>query len=224
MNGRVLVAADSPEKLRALLAALGAAAEGASSAAGLDEAWRIFKEDPPSVVILDWDLADKRAGAFCTKLRGHPTGRGTALLVFVEAGDPAQTEKGFAAKADACLPRPLEPRRLKLWVDAVSRRARRGEEAGGVLRAEGLVIDPRRRTVACGDFLAGDLTKKEFDLLCALVRRRPGVLSKEFIMGTVWRTVMRDNTVEVHVKNLRAKLGPAAGRIVTVPKAGYRFE
>ncbi|MBI2362187.1 MAG: winged helix-turn-helix domain-containing protein [Elusimicrobia bacterium] len=224
MSARVLVAADGAGKLEALRGAVSADAREVLAAASLDEAWRLFKDDPPAVVILDWDLADKKAAAFCAKLRGHKTGAAAALLVFVEPGDAAQTERGFAAKADAVLPRPLDPRRLRLWVEAVDRRAKRGEEAGGVLRAEGLVIDPRRRTVACGDFLADDLTQKEFDLLCALVRRRPGVLSKEYIMGTVWRTVMRDNTVEVHVKNLRAKLGPAAARVVTVPKAGYRFE
>lgn len=225
MSARVLISADGAAKAAALRAAL--AEEGGAelaAAKNLEEAWRLFKDEPAAAVVLDWDLGDGRVAAFCAKVREHPTGRGAALLLFVEPNEPAELQKGFAAKADACLPRPLEPRRLRLWVGAVLRRARRGEEAGGVLRAEGLVIDPRRRTVACGDFVARDLTEKEFALLCALVRRRPSVLSKEYIMGTVWRTVMRDNTVEVHLKNLRAKLGPAAARIVTVPKAGYRFE
>ena len=106
---------------------------------------------------------------------------------------------------------------------ALLRRARSDEKEGGVLRAEDFVIDPRARTVKTAGQVVRDLTQKEFSLLYELVKRRPRALSKEYIMRSLWNSVLRDNTVEVHLWNLRKKLGPAGARILTVSKAGYRF-
>jgi len=220
----VLVVADRPEKVPEFQEAL--AAEGVSvlCAQGAAEGWKLVEKARPSLVVLDFDLSDDKSLSLCSRIRAHPAAGATPILVVVEKGRPGDKEKGFAAKADACLGRPFQAQELKLWVRALLRRARVNEKAGGVLRAEDFVVDPQSRTVTAGERLIRDLTKKEFDLLYELVRCRPRVLSKQFIMSSLWRSVMRDNTVEVHVRNLRGKLGDAASRIVTVPKAGYRFQ
>jgi two-component system, OmpR family, alkaline phosphatase synthesis response regulator PhoP len=220
----VLVIADRPEKTREFQDALAAEGIAVTGVKGAAEGWKLLEKAPPSLVILDFDVPDDKCLSLCARIRAHPAAGGTPILVVVDKTRPGEKEKAFAAKADACLGRPFQPQELKLWVRALLRRAQVSEKAGGVLRAEDFTVDPQSRTVTVGDRVIRDLTKKEFDLLYELVRCRPRVLSKQFIMGSLWRSVLRDNTVEVHVRNLRAKLGDAASRIVTVPKAGYRFQ
>jgi DNA-binding response OmpR family regulator len=72
------------------------------------------------------------------------------------------------------------------------------------------------------------LTPKEFDLLRALVEARGRVLSREFLLDRVWAYSRADEiesrTVDVHVRRLRAKLGPEGERIRTVKNVGYRLD
>ena len=73
-----------------------------------------------------------------------------------------------------------------------------------------------------------ELTAKEFGLLTALMRADGRVLSREQLLDTVWgytnAAEVESRTVDVHVRRLRAKLGPEARRIVTIKAVGYRFD
>jgi len=72
------------------------------------------------------------------------------------------------------------------------------------------------------------LTPKEFDLLRALLEARGRVLSREFLLDRVWGYArageIESRTVDVHVRRLRAKLGPEGERILTVKNVGYRLD
>ncbi|MBI3299408.1 MAG: response regulator transcription factor [Elusimicrobia bacterium] len=194
-----------------------------SVAAGWGEGWKQFEKLRPAMVVLDLGPKPKRGLEVCSKVRAHPTLSTASVVLLAVDGGIEEKERGFSAGADLYLTKPFDDKRLRLWVTALLRRARSDEKEGGVLRAEDFVIDPRAKTVKTGGQLIRDLTQKEFQLLYELVRRRPRTLSKEFIMRSLWNSILRDNTVEVHVWNLRKKLGPAGGRILTVAKAGYRF-
>jgi two-component system phosphate regulon response regulator PhoB len=73
-----------------------------------------------------------------------------------------------------------------------------------------------------------ELTAKEFGLLTALMKADGRVLSREQLLATVWghanAAEIESRTVDVHVRRLRAKLGPEAQRVVTVKAIGYRFD
>ena len=71
------------------------------------------------------------------------------------------------------------------------------------------------------------LTRKEFDLLAALVESRGRVLTRDQLLEKVWGHAFfgETRTVDVHVRRLRKKLGePAQGRIETVIGVGYRYQ
>ena len=72
------------------------------------------------------------------------------------------------------------------------------------------------------------LTRREFDLLRALVEAGGRVLSREHLLEHVWGYTaageIESRTVDVHVRRLRQKLGPAGGLIGTVAGVGYRLE
>lgn len=212
--------ADAGEPVRGVLAADG---HSLTRASGWVAGWKQFEAAPPGMVIIALGANPKRGLALCSKIRAHPALNAVPVVLLGEADDLAAKERAFAAGADLYLAQPFEEKRLRLWVKAVLRRARSDEREGGLLRADDFTIDPQGRTVTTDGRTLRDLTPKEFALLYELVRRRPRALSKEFIMRSLWNSVLRDNTVEVHVWNLRKKLGTAGRRIVTVPKAGYRF-
>lgn len=188
------------------------------------EGWRYFESLRPALVILDVNLPDGSGLELCRRIRTHPSLGATPVMVLTGKGHLDDKAKGFEAGADHYLVKPLQVEELRLWIGALLRRVQLEEKEGGILRAEDFVVDPQSHTVTAGEQVVRNLTRKEFELLYELVRRKPKVLSKEQILKSLWSTVLRDNTVEVHIRNLRLKLGPAAKRIVTVPGLGYRFE
>ena len=106
-------------------------------------------------------------------------------------------------------------------------RRARAPLSGAPLAVGGITLDgaTHRATVA-GRPLA--LTPKEFDLLRALLEARGRVLSREFLLDRVWGYArageIESRTVDVHVRRLRAKLGPEGERILTVKNVGYRLD
>ena len=90
----------------------------------------------------------------------------------------------------------------------------------GVLRVD---VDGRR---AFRDDDELDLTRTEFDLLTELMRTPARVWTREALLRSVWGTEWASDThlVEVHIGNLRRKLGEARRYIRTVRGVGYRME
>ncbi|MFH1725137.1 MAG: response regulator transcription factor [Elusimicrobiota bacterium] len=188
------------------------------------EGWRYLREFRPSLVILDVCLPDGSGLSLCQKIRADPELASTPVIMLTAMAMMRDMEKGFGAGADQYLLKLTQMDELPMWAAALLRRAGMDESKSGVLRSDDFVMDPQTFTVRTGGRVIGDLTRKEFDLLYELVRNRPKVFSKQFILSKLWHTVLRDNTVEVHIRNLRAKLGDARKRIVTVSKVGYKFE
>jgi DNA-binding response OmpR family regulator len=133
---------------------------------------------------------------------------------------------GLEVGADDYVAKPFSPKELVARVRAVLRRSR-PDPGPRVLSVGAVALDPARHTVTV-DGRAVELTPKEFDLLHALLAAAGRVLSREHLLNHVWGYARADEiesrTVDVHVRRLRAKLGPEGGRITTVKSVGYRFE
>ncbi|MDD5724845.1 MAG: winged helix-turn-helix domain-containing protein, partial [Candidatus Omnitrophica bacterium] len=73
-----------------------------------------------------------------------------------------------------------------------------------------------------------DLTAKEFELLKTLLQAKGRVLSRDYLLDTIWgydhAMEIQTRTVDVHIRTLRKKLKSSARMIVTVKNYGYRFE
>src|SRR5690606_26061738 len=128
--------------------------------------------------------------------------------------------------ADDYLVKPFSPRELVARVKAVLRRGQ-GPETPSVTRIGSLEVDEGNHRVAVGG-LPVELTVKEFDLLCALMKATGRVLNRDQILESVWgysnAVDIESRTVDVHIRRLREKLGSEQTRIVTVKGVGYRFE
>jgi DNA-binding response OmpR family regulator len=154
------------------------------------------------------------------------------ILITSAKRSDAERIAGLRLGADDYLAKPFNPRELTARVAAILRRTRSDAVDAGdaiISLASGrLVLDPssRRYTLAGGE--GGRLTPGEAALLLALARRPGAVLAREQLLEAVARRPddVYERVVDVHVANLRRKLGDDAGDpwlIETIPSAGYRL-
>ena len=220
----LLVVEDDAATRKGLEDALRGGGYSSVAAPSLAAARRLFADRPFDAVLLDLSLPDGSGIDFVESVRAHPTRRSTPVIVLT--GDSRLDTKlsGLSLGADQFLTKPIDGEELVYWIAALLRRARDDGEASGTLSVDGWVIDPDAHVLRLPDREIPDLTLKEFDLLYKLMAARPRVLSKRFILSKLWHTVLTDNTVEVHIRRIRAKLGEAAAaRVQTIPGKGYTF-
>lgn len=151
------------------------------------------------------------------------------VLLLTARNDEVDRIVGLTVGADDYLTKPFSPGELVARVHALlrRRRAESGAVDGSVLHAADLVVDARRRTVSQGGEPI-DLTVLEFDLLAALARDPGVVFSRQQLLDSIWGVDFfgDDHVLDVHVANLRRKLGDEAARpryVETVRGLGFRF-
>ena len=215
---RILVVDDEPpmvELVRGYLAREGWAVLTASD--GI-EALSVARTEHPDVVILDLMLPGLDGVEVCRQIR---TFSGAYVLMLTAKSEEVDKLIGLAVGADDYLTKPFSPRELVARVKAILRRARSASAA-----APGLEVDLARR-IARVDGETMDLTRTEFDILAVLAREPGVVVDRPTLLSSVWGTgYSDDHLVDVHVANLRRKLGddPEQPRFVeTIRGVGYRL-
>ncbi|MEV0355682.1 response regulator transcription factor [Nocardia sp. NPDC050697] len=143
------------------------------------------------------------------------------IILLTALGEEEDRVLGLEAGADDYVTKPFSPRELALRVASVLRRTR-PTAAAGIVRDGPVELHPAARFVAVRG-AAVELTPREFDLLEFLLRNPGAVFARAELLSLVWGWDFGDlSTVTVHVKRLRAKLGPAH-RIDTVWGKGYAW-
>lgn len=194
------------------------------------------RELDPDLVTLDLGLPGIDGIEACRRIREISD----AYVVMITArDDEIDRLLGLETGADDFISKPFSARELKARVNAMFRRPRRGPVGAGgapaslthdheVLEHGALRVDvDGRRAFREGTEL--ELTRTEFDLLAELMRTPARVWSREALLRSVWGTEWASDThlVEVHIGNLRRKLGEktdGARFIRTVRGVGYRME
>jgi two-component system response regulator CpxR len=148
------------------------------------------------------------------------------VLILTARGEDSDRILGLEMGADDYVPKPFNPRELIARIRAILRRTGRAEASAGPLVVGDLRIDPAVREVWLEDAPL-NLTSAEFTLLEAFMREPGRVLSREQLTDSVLGRKLGpfDRVIDVHVSNLRRKLGvPHDGqRIKTVRGSGYLF-
>jgi two-component system response regulator CpxR len=180
-------------------------------------------EGPHALVVLDVMLPKLTGFEVLTRLRQTSQ---VPVLMLTARGEDVDRIVGLEMGADDYLPKPFNPRELVARVRAIHRRTAAPNPATTTaLVADDIAISPAARRV----LLAGEevkLTTAEYDLLEALVRQAGVVVSREDLTRQVLgrRLSAFDRAIDMHVSNLRRKLGPTRSggeRIKTVRNAGY---
>jgi len=179
----------------------------------------------PDLVVLDLMLPDLPGEEVARALR---TVSKVPIIMLTAKAEEADRVAGLRLGADDYVVKPFSPLELVARVDAVLRRARPGGAEGVLSFDQGrLVLDQAAREVRL-DGVEVVLTRSEFDLLLALATTPGRVFSRAELVARVhgYDYEGYERTVDVHVKNLRAKLAddPKAPRyVLTVPGVGYKF-
>jgi DNA-binding response OmpR family regulator len=176
----------------------------------------------PVAVVLDVGLPGMDGTEVCRRLRAD--GDWTPVVFVTARDDEVDRILGLELGADDYVTKPFSPRELVARVRAVLRRTAGGPGDEPLYRLGPLMVDPARRRVTADDHAVA-LTATEFDLLLHLVRRPGRVYEREQLLSQVWgyEAAAGTRTVDVHVAQLRAKLG-AASPIRTVRGVGYSAE
>jgi two-component system phosphate regulon response regulator PhoB/two-component system alkaline phosphatase synthesis response regulator PhoP len=183
-----------------------------------------LKRHDPDLLILDLMLPDADGMEVCKSLRRDPKTAAIPIIIVTAKGEETDRVLGLELGADDYVTKPFSPRELVARAKAVLRR-KRIPEAPVVLEAGGIRIDEGQHQVTVSGRVVA-LTATEFRLL-ALLASRPGwVFSRDRLLDHLWSNekAVVDRTVDVHIKNLREKLGKAGQAIKNVRGVGYKLE
>jgi DNA-binding response OmpR family regulator len=177
-----------------------------------------FRAQPPDLVILDVMLPGVDGVSVCRTIREKSV---VPIVMLTARTDPVDVVLGLEAGADDYVTKPFEPSILAARLRAVLRRVAR-HDASPVLRVGEVEIDRQGMEVRVGTELVS-LTPTEYRLLLELAEHSGAVLSRERLLEEVWGYVWAGDTrlVDMHVRRLRAKIGPET--IETVRGAGYKL-
>jgi DNA-binding response OmpR family regulator len=226
---RALVVEDEPPLARLVASYLEREGFQVTIAGDGERAVELAKTWQPEVIVLDLMLPRMDGIEACRRMR---TFSDAYVVMLTARSEEVDKLVGLGVGADDYLTKPFSPRELVARIRAMLRRPRAGPAVAAApvappRRFGELEIDPAAREVRLGGRLV-ELTRLEFDLLEALSEHPRVVLSRRQLLERGWGPdwVGDDHLVDVHIANLRRKLGddPSAPRYVrTVRGVGYRM-
>ncbi|HNX97840.1 MAG TPA: response regulator transcription factor [Candidatus Aminicenantes bacterium] len=182
----------------------------------------------PALIVLDLMLPDADGMDVCRSLKQDERTRSIPVLILSARGEEVDVVLGLEFGADDYVIKPFSPKELVARVRAVLRRNKgdEPEERPTVIEVGGRLRIDFSRHQASVDGLPVELTATEFAILATLARRPGWVFSREKILDALWgdEKAVLDRTIDVHIRNLREKMGSAAGLIRNVRGIGYKVE
>ena len=224
-RSKVLIVDDEPKIRRIVASYLREEGFDVATAEDGEEALRQAPSNP-DLVVLDVMLPGIDGIEVLRQLR---TRSDVPVILLTARAEETDKLIGLSVGADDYLTKPFSPRELVARVKAVLRRTGVGGDTDRdeKLRFSGLTIDPDTRIVECRG-LEPELTALEFDLLATLAGAPGRVFTRRQLIENVWGWDFfgDERVVDVHVRNLRSKLGDAAADpefVGTVRGVGYKL-
>jgi len=148
------------------------------------------------------------------------------VLILTARGEDVERILGLEIGADDYLPKPFNPRELIARIRAILRRSNRSTVAANRFTVGDIRLDPAAREAWINETPL-ELTSVEFTLLETLMQDAGRIVTREHLTETVLGRKLGpfDRVIDVHVSNVRKKLGLAQSgeRIKAVRGSGYLF-
>ena len=194
---------------------------GVRTAATGGDALTQAESERPDLIVLDLMLPDIDGIEVCRRIRKNSD---VPILMLTARDEDVDKIIGLEVGADDYLTKPFNPRELVARIRSILRRStpeRRDRESEVIVHGDLRVDAGRREARVHGEEV--QLAPKEFDLLWELLDHRGLVLTRDQLLERVWGYTFAGDTrtVDVHVRQLRRKLGDASP-IVTVWGVGYK--
>ena len=224
VDKRILVVDDEERLVSLLEAYLSQAGFRVATARNGLQALQVAEQQAPDLIVLDIMMPELDGYEFMRRYRRE---RNVPIILLTAKVEPEDRIIGLELGADDYLTKPFRPRELLARIRAVLRRTGSSEPEIARLKCGDVILDRRDHSVE----VAGrnlDLTPSEFDLLAALLSAPGRVFTRAELLDRIQGVAYEgyERTIDVHVKNLRAKLEPEPRRpcyIETVYGIGYRF-
>ena len=188
------------------------------------EFWEAISEKVPSLVLLDIMLPEEDGFSILEKLRAAPATKRLPIIMLTAKGSEYDIVRGLDIGADDYIPKPFRMMELLSRIRALLRRSGANDGRMEEYRVGNLYVNPTRHEeqVEGKDVV---LTLKEFELLNLLISRQGIVFTRAQLLDEIWGYGFdgESRTVDVHVRTLRQKLGPAGNYIETVRGIGYKI-
>lgn len=188
-----------------------------------DSGYKRALKSKPDLMILDIQMPQIGGVELCRLLRENVRTKHIPIMMLTVQSSETDKVIGLKIGADDYVTKPFSSKELVARVHALLRRAERKEEAE-VLSADGLNMNLESKTVSLkGKEL--DLRPKEFDLLQIFLKKPNVLLTREYILESVFgcKEMITTRTIDTHMKNLRRSLGRWGKKIETVFGRGFKF-
>ena len=212
---------DILELIRMQLNSAGFTAKGFETALPM---LNLLKIEHPDLLILDLMLPDIDGMEVCRQLKNDKATQKIPILMLTARTDLEDKIKGLEYGADDYITKPFETRELIARIKAILRRSDWESDKNVLSITENFIIDFNRYEVwVQGKRL--DLTLTEFKILQLLTKRPGWVYNRSQILDYLWGNdkIVIERTIDVHIRNLREKLGNYAYLIKNIRGVGYQF-
>ena len=221
----ILLVEDEKNILEAVTYNLEKAGFRAATARDGTHALELARRDLPDLILLDWMLPGMEGIEVCRVLKRDDKTKHIPIIMLTVKSSEVDKVLGLEMGADDYVTKPFSPRELVARVKAVLRRTQ-GPPAADIFQLEDLRVDWGKHLVTVKRKPV-QLTAKEHGLLKALIEAKGRVLTRDALLDKVWgyerATEIETRTVDLHISQLRKKLGRMAARILTITNSGYRF-
>ncbi len=192
-----------------------------------EDALDAAKKEYPDLIILDLMLPGMDGFEVCKALRNNSKTAAISIIMLTAKSQESDKVIGLELGADDYITKPFSPKELIARIKAILRRVQGKSNLPEALKIGEMAIDFSKISVSVKGKPV-ELTAKEFELLKTLIKAKGRVLSRDYLLDTVWgfdrANEVITRTVDVHIRTLRKKLKSEAKYIITVKNYGYRFE
>lgn len=185
-------------------------------------ALNILSKGTIDLIVLDIMLPDISGFDLCSQIRV----RSSVPIIFLTAlADEEYQMIGYRVEGDDYITKPFNASILLAKIQRILQRCAPLNARSDALTFRGIKLEISSRRVTL-DGKPLQLTPKEFDLLLALMQNRGKVLTRTFLLETIWgySFVGDSRVVDSHIKKLRSKVSPYSSNIKTVISIGYKLE
>lgn len=186
--------------------------------------WKAMERMKPDLILLGIMLPEEDGLTILKKLRADRETERLPVIMLTAKDGEYDTVIGLDSGADDYIAKPFRMMELISRIRAVLRRAEK-EDKAEEYRIGDLYVNPSKHVVKVKDEPVA-LTLKEFEVLCVLIRHQGNVFTRAQLLDEIWGYEFdgESRTVDVHIRTLRQKLGPAGDCIETIRGVGYKID
>jgi len=224
MNELIAVIDDEPDILELVSLHLTKSGFKVKEFLNAESFFKFLSSKMPDLIILDLMLPDSDGIEICKYLKSKEDFKFIPVIMLTARASETDKVLGLELGADDYVTKPFSPRELVARVKAVLRR--KTQDSGKKIKIGDILLIDLNKFQVFVENKKIDLTPTEFRILKILASKKGWVFTRDQILNHLWGhdKAVLDRTIDVHIKNLREKLGKASKFIKNVRGIGYKIE